>query len=157
MAWTVRDACCASPTGGCAKLSLSRYRLLHRAIEGPDKDRARWRLILEGGAEQLCQASERRQLPLQEYSRAVLEAIDHRAQQLQRELDDLPDRSDDSRKKLALRTDNCSPLERRFFFTAFDAEGRIEPILRIAQQCCLRQSLFQQMIDLLDGPKLEDG
>jgi len=158
--WLDREGVIVHTSAGrLIKIKSDRYRLLHRAVEGPHPQRAHWQLVLIGAEDQLSESCRLRGIATSDFIAEVNESIESAAQRLYREISALP--KNDSRKCLARRLQNASALSRRMYFAVHDvingAEAAVvdaklhERIRHIASQCCDRENQFTNMVQWLNG------
>lgn len=151
--WKDCEGCVLVKDGRLQKLKSEHYRLLHRTVEGPRRDAARWQLIASGHAEQLCAVSQSRGIPLVGYVKEFETAINTLVQQITVDLK----RFSEDRKRLATRTENWPAMKRRLYFRTFGATDIAGKIREFILENCESKASFEQMATLMNGPQLRDG
>lgn len=151
--WKNREGCIAhTKNGEVVKIKSTHYKRLHHAIEGPNRDRARWQLFLNGDADSLMELSRWKGLELDAYHTELFDRITDHAEMLVSKISKYPDR-----KTLAEDARELSGLERQIHFRLYD---QAEPIkqLQILLTEAIDESLtrFNEVANLINGPLLND-
>ena len=145
------------------KIKSRRYDWLHRAVEGCDRDRARWYLWASGAEEKLLYCSKGRGIDLESYVRALSDAVTEVAQSIWDIVSPFADepksesRCDrkEARKQLALHLVSKSNLKKRLAFLAFDGACLESAIRQIIVRNCEGGS-FRTLTDEIKGPLWND-
>ena len=125
-------------------------------MEGPQRDAARWQLIAEGQAAQLCMVSRSREIPLDDYVQELEMAIAALAQKMGDELADFRADSEAGRKALAAHTEAWPTEQRRLYFRACGHGDKAEVIRAFIREGCHSRATFREVVKCLNGPLLRD-
>jgi len=155
--WTDREGCIVRlPYSRQFKMKSERYRWLHRAVEGPQRDRARWHLWATGAKDALLHCSRGREIELDEYVEQLEAACRRFADRLQQEVAPFLPSTNANRKQLALKLQNQPNLFSKLVFLAFEGGDVDEAIRQRIVEACEIDTLFRRLVALLDGPMLHD-
>ena len=144
------------------KIKSNRYAWLHRAVEGPCRDRARWYLWAIGAKDQLNRCSTGRGLNLDDYFEKLGEAVIGFAKTIDDELKDFAARQGSQyerskiRKRLAEWLEPKPALESRLAFLAFDGACLETAIRKVIANRCDSEQVFRSLATKINGPLLGD-
>lgn len=144
------------------KIKSERYLRLHRAIEGPTRDRARWHLWAIGAEAQLNHCSTDRGLNLDDYLETLRIAVAKYAKRIEDDVQDFVAKHESQndreaiRKRLAQWLDPKPALESRLAFLAFDGACLETTIKQVITDRCESNHSFLSLATKLNGPLLRD-
>ena len=140
------------PDGRQFKLKSERYRWLHRSVEGPDRDRARWFLWLSGAREQLLKTSAARSIDLTSYINKLETCFKQVCESVRSACKDLPA----DRGAFAAAIGKEAKWYRQLCFAHRDGKDLLTELKASAKKSCHRNADFQSLVARVGGPLLND-
>ena len=152
--WKNREGCIVhTRCGDMFKVKSFQYKLLHSAIEGPNRDRARWQLILSSDRQALHQACRLQNINLETYETELFDRIRIYAQAISEKVACFSDR-----KSLAESVNEMYGLERQIYFKLYQAGDPQTTVKTLIKSAC-DESLtkFSEVVNLIGGPVHNDA
>lgn len=134
------------------KLKSERYRWLHRSVEGPNRDRARWFLWLSGAKEQLLKTSAARSIDLTSYLNKIQSCFEQVCESVRNDCKNLPA----DRREFAAAIRERESWYRVLCFAHRNGKDLLTELKAAAKKSCHRNADFQSLIARVGGPLLND-